>query len=175
MSLEYIQNIQGQVDKNEILKILRGVLAAELIAIHLYNSQAVIVQGVHRDDIIKEFRAHSDEEIGHMQMVMNRILQLGGNPELDPMTWNKHSQCDYTMNTSWDEKDVLELAIAGEKCAIQRYTEAAEFVKTRDVTTHHILLKLIDSEMEHVRDLSALLDQVTGDDKRKADAEKNGD
>lgn len=160
MSLQYIEGIQGQVDTNEIIKQLRAVLAAEWLAAHSYRVQQKIIQGVFRDDIIKELEQHEQEEDGHANMIMARILQLGGNPEIRPLDWDSHTKCRYAPNVSWDEEAVLENALAGERCAVDHYSKVAEFVKTRDATTHHILIKIIKDEYEHIRDLTKLLEMV---------------
>ncbi len=156
MSIEYIQGIQTQVDNNEIVTQLRTALAEELIAVHNYWSQSKIIQGSLKDEIQKELFQHRDEEMGHANMLMDRILQLGGNPELKPIDWDRFASCRYTPNVNWDQRSILEVAIQGEKCSTEHYTQIAQFVEHRDVTTYDIIQKILDDEYEHIRDLKKL-------------------
>lgn len=154
--MEYIKNIQQQVDINQTIKLLRGAIAAELNAAHNYWVQSKIIQGVHADEIRKELLQHQAEEMHHADMLAARIIQLGGNPEIKPMDWDKHAECRYELASAWDEKAILEQATRGEKCAIASYTKIAEFLKNRDTTSYDIVMDIIEDEYEHVRDLNKL-------------------
>ncbi len=167
MSIQYIEGIQDQVDQNMMIKYLRSVLAAELIRAHTYYTESKVVQGVYTEEIQKMLSDQLEEERGHIAMIISRILQLGGNPEIDPMDWNKHTPCKYVHHAAWDEETILENALAGEKCVQQAYTKIAEFAKDRDVTSHHVLLKILDTEMEGIRLITQMLETVRGDDVRK--------
>jgi len=156
MSIQYIKGVQASVDKNEIIKLLRSALADELLAVHSYWVQSKVIQGVHKDEINKELMQHQDEETKHANMLMDRILQLGGNPEIRPIDWDKLTQCRYNPNISWDQRDILENALNGEKCATEHYSRIAEFVRTKDATTYDIVSSILDDEYEHIRDLSKL-------------------
>jgi bacterioferritin len=161
MSLEYIKGIQQQIDINQTIKMLRSALAAELNASHNYWTQSKIIQGVHSDLIRKELIQHQQEENQHAEMLVNRILQLGGNPEIRPLDWDKHTPCRYELAGSWDEKAILEVATRGEKCAIADYTKTAEFLKNRDDTSYDMVMHILEDEYEHVRDLNKLYEEST--------------
>jgi bacterioferritin len=160
MSIEYVKGIQQQVDNNEIIKMLRSALADELIATHNYWMQSKVIQGVYKDEINKELYQHRDEEMGHANMLIDRILQLGGNPEIRPIDWDRLTGCRYIPAMSWDQKNILEDALAGEKCATEHYSRIAEFVRARDITTYDIVMKILDDEYEHIRDLTKLKEMV---------------
>lgn len=170
MSLEYIRGIQDNVDKSETVKLLRKALADEYIAAHQYWTQAKIVQGIQRDEIVTELLGHRDEEMGHANLLMDRILQLGGNPELRPLDWDSFTECSYKLNASWDQKAVLDIAIDSERCAVTHYTQIAQFVQVRDDTTYDLVMKIIDDEYKHITDLSKIRDIVNGIDPKA----KNG-
>jgi len=172
MSFEYMKGIQQKVDNNEVVKLLRGALSDELIAIHQYWTQMKIIQGVHKDAIIKELAQHRDEETKHANMLMERILQLGGNPEIRPMDWDKFTNCRYKPATNWDQRSILETALSGEKCAIQHYTKLAEFTRVRDITTYDIVRDILEDEYEHVRDLTSL-EKMIDQKKESKHAPKN--
>jgi len=173
MSLEYIKGIQQKVDINEIIKLLRGALSDEFIAAHQYWTQTKIIQGVHRDAINKELFQHRDEEIGHANMLMDRILQLGGNPEIRPLDWDKFTGCRYNSAIDWDQRSIIESALQGEKCAIQHYTKLAEFTRGRDQTTYDIVMNILEDEYEHVRDLNSLENMINEKKESKHSPDKN--
>jgi bacterioferritin len=169
MALEYIQGIQQHVDNNETIKLLRGALADELIAVHNYWTQAKVIQGVYREEIIKELIQHREEEQGHANMLMDRILQLGGNPEIRPIDWDRLTKCRYEPAVSWDQRNILEQAIGSEKCATEHYSNIAEFVRNKDITTYDIVMKIIEDEYEHIRDLGKLKDMIYNNPNDKKD------
>ena len=156
MSIEYIQGIQKKVDTNEIIVQLRSALADELIATQGYWVQSKLIQGSLKDEIQKELYQHRDEEMSHANMLMERILQLGGNPELRPLDWDNIAGCRYILNANWDQRTILDNALQSEKCATERYTKLVQFLDNRDITTYDIIHKILDDEYEHIRDLNKL-------------------
>jgi bacterioferritin len=160
MSIEYIQGIQKKLDINETIKQLRKALADELNAIHNYWVQSKVIQGAYKEDINKELMQHYEEEQKHANMLAERILQLGGNPEIRPLDWERMANCDYIVATTWDQKAILNDALQGEKCAADHYSNLANFLRTRDDTTYDIVSKILDDEFEHIRDLNKLKTMV---------------
>ena len=160
MSIEYIRGVQAEIDKNETIKLLRSALADEYNAMYAYWVQAKVIQGTEKEKIDKELYQHRDEEMGHANMLMDRILQLGGNPEIAPGKWNSLAGCDYAELEYWDQKNILDEALKGEYCAVKHYQKIADFVRNKDITTYDIVMKIISDEHEHIDDLSKLLELV---------------
>jgi len=162
----YMKGIQENVDKNETIKMLRSALADEFIAMHNYWNQASVIQGVYREEIQKELWQHRDEEQGHANMLIERILQLGGNPEIRPLDWDRMTGCRYIPALSWDQKNLIQDALNGENCAVEHYTRIAQFVQSKDDTTYDIVSKIIDDEYEHIKDLRKLQDMILGNQEK---------
>jgi len=160
MSIEYIRGIQEKVDRNEIVGLLRSALADELNAVHNYWMQAAMIEGYLKNEINKELYQHRDEEQGHANMLIDRIVQLGGNPDVRPALWDRISGCDYTPIINIDQKIILEDALNGEKCAVQHYTKISQFLDGRDTTTYDIVMKIIEDEYEHINDLNRLQEML---------------
>lgn len=156
----YIQGINNQVNNNEVIKHLQSALAEELISSFNYRIQARLIQGFHKDDIKKELMEHSREEDHHADLLMERIMELGGNPELRPLDWDRFAKCRYMPTTSGDQVVILEDAIKGERCAIKHYTEIAQFVQNKDDTTFNLIHRILNDEYEHMKDLNKLLQDV---------------
>ena len=160
MSLEYIRGVQDQVDRNEVISMLRSALADELNAVHNYWMQAALVEGYMRDNITKELYQHRDEEQGHANMLIDRIVQLGGNPDIRPIQWDQISGCDYAPIINVDQKIILDSAVQGEKCAVMHYTKISQFLERKDITTYDIVMKIIEDEYTHIRDLTKLQEML---------------
>ncbi len=160
MSFEYMQGIQEQVNRNEIIALLRSALADELNAVHQYWMQAALIQGHARDSINKELYQHRDEEMGHANMLIDRIVQLEGNPDVRPLQWDRIATCNYDPVINRDQKIILDQAIEGENCAIQHYTKISQFVENKDTITFDIVMKIIEDEYEHISDLKKLQELI---------------
>jgi len=160
MSIEYIRGIQQQVDRNEIISMLRSALADELNAVHNYWMQAAMIEGYLKNEINKELYQHRDEEQGHANMLIDRIVQLGGNPDIRPVQWDQISGCDYAPIINIDQKFILEDAIQGEQCAVKHYTKISQFLEGRDITTYDIVMKIIEDEYTHIEDLRKLQEMM---------------
>ena len=48
-----------------------------------------------RSEVEPELLLHATQELGHAELVANRIIQLGGTPLLNPTQWTKYAKCDY--------------------------------------------------------------------------------
>lgn len=51
----------------------------------------------------------------------------------------------------------MEQNIKGEQCAIMTYKKILDFVEGKDPVTYHIILEILEDEIEHEEDLEALL------------------
>ena len=66
------------------------------------------------------------------ELVVNRIIQLGGTPLLNPDQWKQFAKCDYEEPIDPYVETVLEQNLRGERCAIGRYQNLAAFAEGKD-------------------------------------------
>jgi bacterioferritin len=118
--------------------------------------QAKLIEGFNKEEAVKELLQHREEEWDHADLLMNRILELGGNPEIRPLDWDRYTKCRYAPTMDRDQISILEDSIAGEKCAIEHYNQILEFTKDRDITTNQLIHRIINDEFEHIRDLNKI-------------------
>lgn len=156
----YVQGIQDKINKNEIVRQLLSLLAEEFVSSFNYRMQAKMVQGFNKEEIRKELLEHSREEDLHADLIMERIIELGGNPEIRPLDWDKFSDCKYIPTTSNDQLTILEDAVRGKRCAIEHYTKAAQFAQTKDPTTYNLVHRILNDEYGHLKNLNKLLKEV---------------
>ena len=86
-------------------------------------------------------------------LVVNRIIQLGGTPVINPKDWTKLARCPYDEPADPYIEVILEQNLKGERCAIQRYKEIADFTSGKDHSTHQMAVQILNEELEHENDI----------------------
>lgn len=141
------------LDLAKLLKMLNAALAEEWLAYYQYWIGARLMEGPMRSEVEPELLLHATQELGHAELVVNRIIQLGGIPVLSPQDWPKLSRCSYDSPTDPYIEVILEQNLIGERCAIQRYKEIADFTAGKDHTTHAMSVTILNEELEHENDI----------------------
>lgn len=146
-----------KVNIQELVEHLNKALADEWLAYYQYWIGAKVVKGPFSLDASKEFAEHAEEEFKHAGMLVDRIIQLGGTPLLNPNQWSKASTCGYAEPKSCSDKELLEQNIKGERCAIGVYDKLLKLTRDKDDVTYSLLLEILKDEIEHEQDLENLL------------------
>ncbi len=102
--------------------------------------------GPMRSEIEPELLLHATQELNHAVLVVDRIIQLGGTPVLNPSDWPKFARCDYDAPVDPYVEVILQQNLKGERCAIQRYKEIADFTSGKDHTTHQMATTILNEE-----------------------------
>ncbi|HEY7481910.1 MAG TPA: ferritin-like domain-containing protein [Gemmatimonadales bacterium] len=100
----------------ELLDGLNEDLRGEFQAVIMYRLYASLVQGPWRQELRAFFANEIPEELGHAQILADKISALGGTPATEPAP----------VKVVKDAKAMLETALAAEVETIERY------VKRRD-------------------------------------------
>ena len=106
-----------------------------------------------RSEIEPELLLHANQELNHATMVVNRIIQLGGTPVSHPQDWFKLAGCAYDAPVDPYVEVILEQNLKGERCAIDRYQDIANFTNGKDHITHQIATTILGEEIEHENDI----------------------
>jgi bacterioferritin len=138
---------------SELLKQLNAALAEEWLAYYQYWIGARLMEGPMRSEIEPELLLHATQELNHAVLVVDRIIQLGGTPVLNPKEWYDLSRCSYEAPNDPYVEVILEQNLTGERCAIQRYREIADFTAGKDHTTHQMAVMILNEELEHEQDI----------------------
>lgn len=144
------------IDVNKLVDVLNQALADEWLAYYQYWVGARIVKGVNKDAVIAELNQHAADELRHAGMLADRILQLGGEPLLDPKEWMEKTGCGYSAPTDPGVLKILAQNIKGEQCAIKAYKELMDLTKDKDEITYQMAFEIMRDEVEHEEDLQAL-------------------
>jgi bacterioferritin len=141
------------LDVNALITMLNEALSEEWLAYYQYWIGARLMEGPMRSEIEPELLLHATQELNHATLVVNRIIQLGGTPVLTPADWMKLAKCDYEAPVDPYVEVVLEQNLRGERCAIQRYKQLADFTNGKDHTSHQMVTTILNEELEHEQDI----------------------
>ena len=110
-------------DKATTLENLQTALSMELSAAAQYLLHAHVLEDWGLDRLARTMRAEMNEELGHAGAFIDRILFLGGKPEMRQQK---------TPHLAADLRDMFETDRADEKEAIAFYTRAARAANDAD-------------------------------------------
>lgn len=149
------------LDVKKLIEMLNAALSEEWLAYYQYWIGARLMEGPMRSEIEPELLLHADQELNHAVMVVSRIIQLGGTPVIDPKDWTTLARCTYDAPSDPYIEVILEQNLKGERCAIQRYQEIAEFTAGKDYSTHQMATTILNEEIEHENDIEDWITDLT--------------
>jgi len=150
----------SSVDVQDLLKQLNAALAEEWLAYYQYWIGARLMEGPMRSEVEPELLLHADQELGHAVLVVNRIIQLGGTPVINPVNWTKLARCHYDEPSDPYIEVILKQNLKGERCAIERYQEIANFTNGKDHSTYQMSVQILNEELEHENDIEDWLQDL---------------
>ena len=148
------------MDVDHLIEVLNKALADEWLAYYQYWVGAKVAKGPMRGAVTAELVQHATEELGHAELLANRILQLGGTPLLKPADWYEMTNCGYEAPDDPYVEVLLEQNIKGEQCAIEAYQQLVELTRDADPVTYEMALQIMTDEIEHEEDLQALAEDI---------------
>jgi bacterioferritin len=147
-------------DVDNLIEMLNAALADEWLAYYQYWVGAKVAKGPMRGTVAAELVEHATEELGHAELLAERILQLGGTPLLSPEDWYEVTGCGYEAPEDPYVEVLLEQNIKGEQCAIEAYQQLVELTKDADPVTYEIVLSILADEIKHEEDLQAIAEDM---------------
>ena len=149
-----------QGDRQVVLKLLNEALATEIVCVLRYRYHHFVASGIHADAVAAEFLVHSTEEQAHADLIAQRIVQLNGEPNMDPAGLTARSHSEYVKGT--DLRDMIKENLVAERIAIDSYKEMISYIGDKDTTTKRMLEGILAMEEEHADELSDWLDGEWG-------------
>jgi bacterioferritin len=148
------------LDPALVCKVLNEALATEIVCVLRYKRHYFMAKGIHSESVKSEFLEHANEEQQHADQIAERIVQLGGEPDLNPegLTSRSHSQYD----ASEGLREMLREDLVAERIAIESYREIAQWLGDRDSTTRKLIEEILATEEEHADDIVSLLEGLPG-------------
>jgi len=142
-------------DSQTVVKLLNDALATEIVCVLRYRRHYFMAQGMSSESVKNEFLQHANEEQVHADQLAERIVQLGGEPNLSPDGILSRSHSEYIEGETLEE--MIKEDLIAERIAIDSYRAMAEYLKDFDPTTRRLLEEILAKEEEHAEDLVSLL------------------
>ncbi len=137
--------------RDAIVKLLNDALATELVCVLRYKRHYFTADGLESPAIAAEFLVHANEESAHADMIAQRIVQLGGEPDFSPSTLLERSHADY--DESSDLKAMVRANLVAERIAVEAYRQMINLIGDKDPTTRRMLEGILADEEEHADEL----------------------
>ncbi|WP_373568733.1 bacterioferritin [Pseudomonas sp. efr-133-TYG-103a] len=143
-------------DREEIIRLLNASLATEWVCVLRYKRHYYMAKGVKAQVAAAEFLEHAEQEAEHADKLAERIVQLGGEPELNPDLLSKNSHAQYVAGNTL--KEMVTEDLIAERIAIDSYREIIQYIGDKDPTTRRIFEEILAQEEEHADDMADILD-----------------
>jgi bacterioferritin len=143
-------------DVDRVIEVLNQSLATELVCVLRYRQHHFAATGLHAAPVAQEFLEHANEEQRHADLLAQRIIQLGGVPDMNPQTLTGRAHSQYV--TSRELRSMIEENLVAERIAIAAYTEIIGWLGDGDPTTRRVFEEILATEEEHAEDMLSLLE-----------------
>ena len=145
-------------DRETVIKLLNEALATEIVCVLRYRRHYFMAAGINAESVAAEFLQHSNEEQGHADQIAQRIVQLKGEPNLNPDGLLTRSHAEYAEGETLT--DMIKEDLVADRIAIDSYSEMITYFGNDDPTSRRMMEEILAVEEEHADDLVTLLEKM---------------
>lgn len=145
-------------DRETVVKLLNEALATEIVCVLRYRRHYFMAAGINAESVAAEFLQHSNDEQGHADQISQRIVQLKGEPNLNPDGLLTRSHAEYVEGSSLIE--MIKEDLVAERIAIDSYRDMITYFGNDDPTSRRMMEGILAVEEEHADDLVTLLEKM---------------
>ena len=145
-------------DRETVIKLLNEALATEIVCTLRYRRHYFMATGINAESVAAEFLQHANEEQGHADQIAKRIVQLKGEPNLNPDGLLTRSHAEYVEGDSLI--DMIKEDLVAERIAIDSYREMINYFGNDDPTSRRMMEDILAVEEEHADDLVTMLEKM---------------
>ena len=145
-------------DIKQAIDILNQALATEIVCVLRYKNHYFMADGLESRSVAEEFKEHAIEEQEHADLIAERIVELGGNPDLNPKNLLSLSHSEYQEGANLIQ--MIEEDLIAERIAIESYREIIRYFGQNDPTSRRLMEEILAKEEEHAEDLVTLLGEL---------------
>jgi bacterioferritin len=138
-----------------VIRLLNEALATEVICILRYQRHYFMTAGISGRSVKAKFLQFVAEEQAHADQLAERIVQLGGKPELSPERLLNRSHAEHVEGDSLAEMITADLV--AERVSIDSYRAMIAAIGDDDPTTRQVLERILVQEEAHAENLAGLL------------------
>lgn len=147
-----------RANRKQVVKLLNDALATEIVCVLRYKRHYFMASGINANSVAQEFLQHANEEQTHADQIAQRIVQLGGEPNLSPEGILDRSHSEYVEGKGLI--DMIREDLVAERVAIDSYRELIGYLGNDDPTSRRLIEALLAVEEEHADDLVSLLEEL---------------
>lgn len=144
---------------NHVIDLLSTSMATEYLCFLRYRNHAFRAKALGSHKAAEEFLEHSNEEQEHADKLADRIVQLGGDPNMDPVAMAKKSHTEY--KPCDNVLTMIEENLFAERVAVEIYRELIKYFGNHDPVTRKLLEEILATEEEHTDDLLDLKAEIS--------------
>jgi bacterioferritin len=142
-------------DVHQAIDLLQTALATEIVCVLRYTMHNIAAVGIDSESVKAEFAEHARDERKHMELLAERINQLGGTPNFNPEGLQTRSATEY--GSAEKLIDMIKENLVAERIAVEHYRELVRFFGENDPTTRTMLEGILAQEEDHANDMHDLL------------------
>ncbi len=137
---------------SKLIEVLNSLLADELTAISQYMVHSEMAADWGYEKLHENFEKRAIDEMKHAEMLIGRILFLGGTPIVSNLN---------EMFIGKDVAEMLDFDHKAEEGAIKAYNQAIKLAAdVNDFATQSLLKNILNDEDQHIDDIEGLQDQI---------------
>ena len=138
-------------NKTALIDAMNGLMNMELEGVARYLHHSFMVFGWGREPLVNYFRANSTESLQHATILGEKIVALGGHPDINVQTnWEPESHTVEKM---------LESNLAAEEAAVQGYIDLLQLIPENEIALEELVRGMVKEEQEHVEELQKYVRQ----------------
>jgi bacterioferritin len=139
----------------DAISLLNHAVATEIVCVLRYKFHAVCAAGLASESVKEEFAQHAKEEGEHLDLLAERINQLGGKPDMNPEGLMSRAATEYVEGANL--VDMIKENLVAERIAVETYREMVRYFADNDPTTRVVIERILAQEEEHANDMHDLL------------------
>jgi bacterioferritin len=147
-----------KADRGRVIDVLNAALATEIVCVLRYKCHYFTAGGINSESVKSEFLQHANEEQQHADWLAERIMQLGGKPNFNPIGLTERSHSEYVEGS--DLQSMIRENLVAERIAIESYSEIIRWLGNDDPTTRKLIEDILKVEEEHADDMANLLARI---------------
>src|SRR5579872_529570 len=147
----------------KVYEVLNAALASEIICVLRYKQHYYMTTSVHQAQLRGVFKEHWLDEERHLELIADRIKQLGGVPNLDPNGISKRAFSSFQSGHTL--ADLLREDLLAERVVIKIYGDIVKFFGEADPVSRRMFEEILKDEEDHADEIADLLytvDPTTG-------------
>ena len=142
-------------DAKEVVGQLNNALATGVVCFLRYRRHHFMARGIDAKSTADEFLLHANEQLSNVDLLADRIVQLGGEPDFAPNRLVARSQAEYVAGASLPE--MIREDLVAERIAIDSHRDVISYLGDKDPTTSEMLKGFLATGEGRASRLSELL------------------